>query len=56
MSQYPGHDLSTPFTSSMISKAAESLLKRDRFDKERFPSDDEDDQDDVVFSDDGYDF
>lgn len=42
VSQYPGHDLSTPFTSVMILRAAESLLKRDRFDKERFPSDDED--------------
>lgn len=39
MSQDPDHDLSTPFPADDINKAAESLLKRDRFDNDRLPSD-----------------
>ena len=41
MSQNPNHDLSTPFPTTSIVKAAETLLKRDRFDNDRLPSDSE---------------
>lgn len=42
MSQDPNHDLCTPFAVSSIYKAAETLLKRDRFDNDRMPSDSDD--------------
>ena len=40
--QKPDHDLSKPFPMADIIKAAEVLLRRDRFDKDRLPSDSED--------------
>ena len=42
MSQDPSHDLSTPFDTDTIKKVAKALLRRDRFDREHLPSDDED--------------
>ena len=42
MSQNPTHDLADPFDAATIAKAAESLLKRDRFDNDRLPTDDDD--------------
>ncbi|KIP02205.1 hypothetical protein PHLGIDRAFT_79469, partial [Phlebiopsis gigantea 11061_1 CR5-6] len=40
----PMHNTRDPFTISMVCGAAESLLSRDRFDNERLPSDDEDEE------------
>lgn len=37
MSQLPDHNLAKPFPSAYVVKAAESLLKRDRFDNDRLP-------------------
>lgn len=41
MSQNPNHDLSTPFPTTSIVKAAETLLKRNRFDNNCLPFDSE---------------
>ena len=41
MSANPQYDLSKPFKIVDVTKAAESLLKRDRFDNDRLPSDSE---------------
>lgn len=38
----PMHDLSKPFDMSEITKTAEAILQRNRFDADRLPSDDED--------------
>lgn len=45
MAQKPNHDLAKPFEAADINKIAESLLKRDRFDNDRLPSDLEDSDD-----------
>ena len=39
MAQKPNHDLEKPFAEDDVCKAAESLLRRDRFDTERIPLD-----------------
>ncbi|KAI0734990.1 hypothetical protein BC629DRAFT_1600777 [Irpex lacteus] len=41
MSSKPQHNLDEPFEIPDVTKAAESLLKRDRFDNDRLPSDSE---------------
>lgn len=45
MGQTPTHDITKPFESSDVEKVAKSMLQRDRFDRERLPSDDESDSD-----------
>ena len=52
MGQNPTHDISKPFDIERIEKVAKALLQRDRFDRERLPSDDSDDSDDEDSSDD----
>ena len=47
MSSKPNHDLDTPFDIADVVKAAETLLKRDRFDNDRLPSDSEDSESDT---------
>ena len=42
LGQDPNHDLNNPFDVSVVTKVAENILKRDRFDNDRLPSDDED--------------
>ena len=42
MSQTPTHDIAQPFEYDSIEKVAKSLLQRDRFDRDRLPSDDSD--------------
>ncbi|KAF7798999.1 hypothetical protein EIP86_010229 [Pleurotus ostreatoroseus] len=39
MSQYPTHDISEPFSTQKINKAAEAMLRRDRFDNDRLTMD-----------------
>lgn len=46
MSQYPTHDISNPFPTTRVDRVAKSLLQRDRFDRERMLSGDEDDSSD----------
>ena len=46
MSQNPYHDLSTPFGEDEIEKNAKALLRRDRFDRDRLPSDEEESDND----------
>ena len=55
MSQTPTHNIAQPFEYDAIERVAKSLLQRDRFDRDRLPSDDDDmsdeDDDDDGFSD-----
>lgn len=46
LSQNPTHDLKSPFPIDKVTKAAETMLKRDRFDNDRLPSDSEDSDED----------
>ena len=43
MSQNPNHDLTEPFKLEVIEKNAKALLRRDRFDRDRLPESDSDD-------------
>lgn len=51
MGQYPSHDLAKPFTIERIERVAKALLQRNRFDKERMPSEDEIETDSDIFTD-----
>lgn len=56
LSSSPNHDLNKPFPIADVTKAAETILKRDRFDNDRLPSDSEDsDSDDSDEGSDGSD-
>ena len=45
LSRYPDHDINNPWSMEQVSKIAEGILQRSRFDHERLPSDTESDDD-----------